>query len=99
MSFTLSAIKSIGESLKALWESTGFVTNVYPEGYHLGIWGLFIMMGIACLLIYLAIVKKFEPNLLLSIALVCFGKYPGAYNILLRPRGWRNRRRTAVVSL
>jgi sodium ion-translocating decarboxylase beta subunit len=88
MSFTLSATKSIGESLKALWESTGFVTNVYPEGYHLGIWGLFIMMGIACLLIYLAIVKKFEPNLLLSIA---FGMFlvniPGAYNILFAPAG------------
>ena len=64
------------------------MTNVYPEGYHLGIWGLFIMMGIACLLIYLAIVKKFEPNLLLSIA---FGMFlvniPGAYNILFAPAG------------
>jgi len=44
------------------------------------------MIGIACLLIYLAIVKKFEPNLLLAIA---FGMFlvniPGAYNILFAP--------------
>lgn len=78
--------KGFAESMKALWESTGFMTNTYPEGYYFGIWGLFIMMGIACLLVYLAIVKKFEPNLLLSIA---FGMFiiniPGAYNILFAP--------------
>ncbi|MGI6701622.1 MAG: sodium ion-translocating decarboxylase subunit beta [Christensenellales bacterium] len=47
---------------------------------------LFIMMGIACILLYLAIVKKFEPNLLLAIA---FGMFivniPGAYSILYAP--------------
>lgn len=84
---TLSA-RSLGDSLKSLWESTGFANNSYPEGYYLGIWGLFIMMAIACFLVYLAIVKKFEPNLLLSIA---FGMFiiniPGAYNVLFAPIG------------
>ncbi len=74
------------ESLKNLWNSTGFMAGVpakYADSYSLGIWGLFIMMGIACVLVYLAIVKKFEPNLLLSIA---FGMFiiniPGAYQVL-----------------
>ncbi len=79
----------LGESLKKLWESTGFVayeqnlSELYP-GYSLGIWGMFIMMAIACVLVYLAVVKKFEPNLLLSIA---FGMFiiniPGAYQQLM----------------
>lgn len=85
---TMISARGFGQSLKALWESTGFANNTYPEGYYLGIWGLFIMMGIACVLVYLAIVKKFEPNLLLSIA---FGMFiiniPGAYNILFAPIG------------
>jgi len=74
------------ESLRKLWESTGFTAQVQAENYYLGIWGLFLMLGIACLLIYLAIAKKFEPNLLLSIA---FGMFlvniPGAYNVLFAP--------------
>lgn len=86
MTNSLIAARSLGDSLKSLWENTGFMTNQYPDGYSLGIWGLFIMMAIACLLVYLAIVKKFEPNLLLSIA---FGMFiiniPGAYNILFAP--------------
>lgn len=45
--------------LKDLWLSSGFVK---VDGPHL------IMIGISCLLIYLAIVKKFEPLLLLPIA-------------------------------
>ncbi len=85
---TILSSKGLGQSLKTLWESTGFASTNYPEGYHLGIWGLFIMMALACVLVYLAIVKKFEPNLLLSIA---FGMFiiniPGAYNILFAPIG------------
>ncbi|MDR3293721.1 MAG: sodium ion-translocating decarboxylase subunit beta, partial [Clostridiales bacterium] len=46
----------------------------------------FIMIAIACLLVYLAIVKKFEPLLLLPIA---FGmlliNIPGAHDILMSP--------------
>lgn len=45
--------------LKDLWLSSGFVKM---DGPHL------IMIGLSCLLIYLAIVKKFEPLLLLPIA-------------------------------
>jgi sodium ion-translocating decarboxylase beta subunit len=69
------------DSLKKLWESTGFYNNSAMEMVK-----LFIMMGIACILLYLAIVKKFEPNLLLAIA---FGMFivniPGAYSILYAP--------------
>lgn len=68
---------SLGESLKALWESTGFMTSLTP------IWQNLIMMAIAGVLIYLAIAKEFEPNLLLAIG---FGMFiiniPGAYQAL-----------------
>ena len=89
---TLSAA-SLGESLKNLWESTG-IANPVPEyyvmeGYSWGIWGMLLMLVIASFLVYLAIVKKFEPNLLLSIA---FGMFiiniPGAYNILYGTTGY-----------
>lgn len=47
------------------------------------------MMAIACLLIYLAVAKEFEPNLLLAIG---FGMFiiniPGAYNILYGTYGY-----------
>lgn len=67
------------DSLKSLWNSTGFVTGsqIAP------IWQQLIMMGIACILIYLAVAKEFEPNLLLAIG---FGMFiiniPGAYQVL-----------------
>lgn len=61
------------DALKNLWNSTGFMTSVTP------IWQNLIMMVIACVLIYLAIAKEFEPNLLLAIG---FGMFiiniPGA---------------------
>jgi oxaloacetate decarboxylase beta subunit len=47
------------ETLQKLWESSGFL---YMDIPHL------IMIIIACVLIYLAIAKKFEPLLLLPIA-------------------------------
>ncbi len=47
------------EVLKTLWEQSGFMT--------LG-WQRFVMVGLACVLCYLAIGKKFEPLLLLPIA-------------------------------
>jgi len=84
---------NLGEALKNLWDSTGF-NNVVPEyyvmnGYSWGIWGMFLMLLIACVLVYLAIVKKFEPNLLLSIA---FGMFiiniPGAYSVLYGTGGY-----------
>lgn len=84
---------SLIDSLKNLWNSTGIASSVpdyfVMNGYNWGIWGLFIMLGIACLLVYLAIVKKFEPNLLLAIA---FGMFliniPGAYSILYGTTGY-----------
>ncbi len=42
----------------ALWQSTGLANME---------WGQALMMGVGCLLIYLAIVKKFEPLLLVPI--------------------------------
>ena len=53
------------------------------------IWQNLIMMLIACVLIYLAVAKEFEPNLLLAIG---FGMFiiniPGAYNILYGTYGY-----------
>ena len=53
------------------------------------IWQNLIMMVIACVLIYLAVAKEFEPNLLLAIG---FGMFiiniPGAYNILYGTYGY-----------
>ena len=71
------------EAMKTLWESTGFMTT------GAGIWKNFIMLAIACILIYLAVYKEFEPNLLVAIG---FGMFiiniPGAYNILYGTTGW-----------
>ncbi|MEG1964468.1 MAG: sodium ion-translocating decarboxylase subunit beta, partial [Clostridia bacterium] len=71
------------DSLKTLWQSTGlngFVID--PKGTFLQL----ACMAIACVLLYLAIVKEFEPNLLLAIA---FGMFiiniPGAYEVLYYP--------------
>ncbi len=74
---------SMVESLENLWRSTGFMTSLTP------IWQNLIMMVIACVLIYLAVAKEFEPNLLLAIG---FGMFiiniPGAYNILYGTYGY-----------
>ncbi len=47
------------ESLKTIWSSSGFSAMT---------WQQLLMIAVACILIYLAIVKKFEPLLLLPIA-------------------------------
>lgn len=71
-------------SLRNLWESTG-LTGIGTGGFWLNI----VMMLIACVLMYLAIVKKFEPMLLLPIA---FGMFliniPGAYQQLYGTKGY-----------
>ncbi len=71
------------DSIKNLWLSTGFMTSLTP------IWQNLIMMVIACVLIYLAVAKEFEPNLLLAIG---FGMFiiniPGAYNVLYGTPGY-----------
>lgn len=74
---------SILDSLKNLWMSTGIMTS------STSIWKNVIMMVIACVLIYLAVAKEFEPNLLLAIG---FGMFliniPGAYNVLYGTLGY-----------
>ncbi len=47
------------EALQTLWESSGFVALT---------WQRLVMIGIACVLVYLAVARKFEPLLLLPIA-------------------------------
>ena len=88
---TSAAGKSLVDSLKDRWNSTGFVANdfAYYENYHFGIWGLLFMVAVGCLLIYLAVVKKYEPTLLLGIAFgVVLINLPGAYNILYGTYGY-----------
>jgi oxaloacetate decarboxylase beta subunit len=69
-------MEKIIESLKTLWDSTGFQSGE-PMYFN------FIMIILACILMYYAIVKKYEPLLLLPIA---FGmliiNIPGAHAIL-----------------
>ena len=75
----------VGESLKALWESTGLYSLVSTQGS----WQNIVMILISFILVYLAIAKKFEPLLLLPIA---FGMFivnvPGAYRILFGDKGY-----------
>ena len=54
---------SIGEMLKGLWESSGL---------NAGTWQNYVMLLISFVLFYLAIVRKFEPLLLLPIAFGMF---------------------------
>ena len=64
----------IGAMLKNLWISSGLAS---------GTWANYIMIAVSLVLMYLAIVKKFEPLLLLPIA---FGMFlinlPGAYEVV-----------------
>jgi oxaloacetate decarboxylase beta subunit len=72
-------MEQLAESLKKLWESTGFMSD---GASVLNV----VMMVLACFLVYLAVVKKYEPLLLLPIA---FGMFliniPGAYDVLMKP--------------
>ena len=76
MSFYSSALleTDIVETLVNFWNSTGL------SG---GVWQNYVMIAISFVLFYLAIVKQFEPLLLLPIA---FGMFlvniPGAYEVL-----------------
>lgn len=54
-------MENIGRILSGLWESSGF--------YMLGAdWRQLVMIVLACVLLYLGLVKKFEPLLLVGIA-------------------------------
>ena len=67
-------LMSVGEMFRNLWESSGLAN---------GSWQNYVMILISFVLMYLAIVKKFEPLLLLPIA---FGMFlinlPGAYDVV-----------------
>ena len=52
---------NIGAILSRLWETSGF----YKMGAD---WRQLIMIGIACFLLYLGLVKKYEPLLMIGIA-------------------------------
>ena len=54
------------ETLKTLWESSGFHSFLVDGG-----WKNLIMIIISCVLLYLGIKKKFEPLLLVGIAFGC----------------------------
>ena len=54
------------ETLKTLWESSGFHSFLIEGG-----WKNLIMIAISCVLLYLGIKKKFEPLLLVGIAFGC----------------------------
>ena len=61
---------NIGEILLGLWNQSGFAalsTGFISENG----WQNLVMIIIACVLLYLAIVKKFEPLLLVGIAFGC----------------------------
>ena len=60
---------NVGEILLNLWEGSGF--NAIFAGFTSGGWQNLVMIVIACVLLYLGIVKKFEPLLLVGIAFGC----------------------------
>ena len=62
------------ETLKGLWLDSGF-SRFFMDGG----WKSLIMIVVACVLLYLGIVKKFEPLLLVGIAFGCLlTNLPGA---------------------
>ena len=67
--------------MEAIWETiSGFFTQTGFAQFFVGDnWKCLIMIGIACFLLYLAIVKKFEPLLLVPIAFgMLLTNLPGA---------------------
>ena len=69
---------NIGEILLNLWESSGFA-RIFSGFVGDMTWQNVVMLAIGCLLLYLAIVKKFEPLLLCGIAFGCIlTNLPGA---------------------
>jgi len=60
---------NVGEILLNLWNQSGFAALFV--GFSNGGWQNLVMIIIGCVLLYLAIVKKFEPLLLTGIAFGC----------------------------
>jgi len=69
---------NVGEILLKLWNESGFAAII--SGFLAdGGWQNLVMIILACVLLYLAIVKKFEPLLLCGIAFGCLlTNLPGA---------------------
>ena len=68
---------NVGDILLNLWNDSGFATMF--SGFTTGGWQNLVMLAISCVLLYLAIVKKFEPLLLVGIAFGCLlSNLPGA---------------------
>ncbi len=68
---------NVGEILLNLWNQSGFAALF--SGFADGGWQNLVMIIISCVLLYLAIVKKFEPLLLAGIAFGCLlTNLPGA---------------------
>ncbi len=69
---------NIGEILLKLWNDSGFAKIISGFLAENG-WQNLVMIAISCALLYLAIVKKFEPLLLCGIAFGCLlTNLPGA---------------------
>ena len=60
---------NIGDILLNLWDQSGFAALF--AGFSSGGWQNLVMIVIACVLLYLGIVKQFEPLLLVGIAFGC----------------------------
>lgn len=60
---------NVGDILLDLWNQSGFAA--LSAGFTSGGWQNLVMIVIACVLLYLGIVKKFEPLLLVGIAFGC----------------------------
>ena len=60
---------NIGEVLLNLWNSSGFAAM--SAGFGAGGWQNLVMLIIGCVLLYLGIVKQFEPLLMCGIAFGC----------------------------
>ena len=77
--------QEIGDAINNLWQSTGIYSLIDGSAN----WQNIVMVLISFVLVYLAIVKKFEPLLLLPIAFGIFiVNVPGAYRILFGEKGY-----------
>ena len=69
---------NVGDILLNIWNDSGFAT-LFSGFLSAGGWQNLVMIIIACVLLYLAIVKQFEPLLLCGIAFGCLlSNLPGA---------------------
>ncbi|MBR6572408.1 MAG: sodium ion-translocating decarboxylase subunit beta [Clostridia bacterium] len=74
--------KEFIDALGGILGSSGFASFLVGDG-----WKYIVMIGVACVLLYLAIVKKFEPLLLLPIAFgMLLSNLPGAN--MFHPELW-----------